>query len=85
MTGVPRGRGEDTRATREEALVKVGAEPPSLEETRMDPPLEPAEGAWPCVPLDFRYQASSAGREEIPAVLSHPVVAQRYNSRTKLR
>lgn len=65
--------------------MKVGAESPSLEETWTNPPLEPAEGAWPCVALDFGYQASSAGREETPAVLSHPVVAQCYNSHTKLR
>lgn len=65
----PIGRGEDADPQRKEALVKMGPQakesrsPQSLEETRKDHPLAPAEGTWPCLRLDFRRLASCAGRE----------------------
>lgn len=33
---------------------------------RKDPPLEPAEGAWPCCPLDFGLLASGTERGQSP-------------------
>lgn len=62
------GRGGSDAATAREHLV-----PPDTEEATEDSPLVPPEGAPPHGHLDFGPLASRAGREDIPAVLSHQV------------
>lgn len=44
-----------------------------LEETRKDPPLESAEGAWPCQQLDLELLASWTVRDYISVVSSNPL------------
>ena len=44
-----------------------------LEEARDDPHPEALQGAWPCLQLDFRLLGSKIAREQISAVLNHPV------------
>lgn len=76
----PRQAGKKARERQEAEIGMCCLEKPrngrrqqKLEEARKDPPPEPLEGVWPRRHLDFGRLASSAVREHISAVVSHPV------------